>query len=82
MKAMTETQEAAATAAIASKTTYVAGTVTAVAGFTLGEVAALVGIGSTLTTLAATLFFKIRADRRAQLEHELRLAELKRPKED
>lgn len=63
----------AAVAALATKASYATGTATAVAGFTIGEWAGLVGIGAALATFVANLYFRIRADRRAQAEHELRL---------
>lgn len=67
----------AAVAALATKATYATSAATAIAGYTIGEWAALVGIGATLATFAANIYFKFRADNREQREHELRMAELK-----
>lgn len=63
----------AAVAALTTKVAYTVGAATALAGLTIGEWAGLVGIGATLATFVANLYFRFRADKRAQTEHELRL---------
>lgn len=64
------------TAATFSKATYAAGTMTAVAGLTLAEWVAIVGLLVTIATFAATIYFRIRDDRRAQKEHDERMNSL------
>jgi hypothetical protein len=63
-------------AAVFSKATYAAGTMTAVAGLTLAEWVAVVGLLVTIATFVATMYFRIRDDRRAQREHEQRMQEI------
>jgi hypothetical protein len=63
-------------AAVFSKATYAAGTMTAVAGLTLAEWVAIVGLLVTTATFVATMYFRIRDDHRAQQEHEQRMQEI------
>jgi hypothetical protein len=67
----------AGVAALATKASYTTSAATVLAGFTIGEWAALIGIGATLATFAANIYFRVRADRREEREHELRMAEYK-----
>lgn len=66
-------------AAVFSKATYAAGTMTAVAGLTLAEWVAIVGLLVTIATFVATIYFRIRDDRRAQKEHDERMKSLSTP---
>jgi 1,4-dihydroxy-2-naphthoate octaprenyltransferase len=70
-------QQDTLTSAAAAKATYAASAVTVIAGMTVGEWAALIGIGATLATFVANLWFKIRQDIREEREHELRMEEYK-----
>ena len=63
--------------ALATKASYATSAATVVAGFTIGEWAGLIGIGATLATFAANLYFRWRADQREEREHQLRMAEYK-----
>jgi hypothetical protein len=50
---------------------YSTSAATLIAGFSMNEWAAAAGIAGVLGTLAMNWYFKYRADRRAQVEHEL-----------
>ena len=64
-------------AEVATRAAYTSGAATVVAGVTLGEWAAAIGIVMTVATFLANLFFKFRLDRREQLEHEQRMQDAK-----
>ncbi len=70
-------QQDTITSAVAAKATYAASAATVIAGMTVGEWAALIGIGATLATFVANLWFKVRQDIREEREHELRMEEFK-----
>lgn len=71
-----------AVAETASKAVYVTSAGTVIANLTIGEWAALIGIGATVATFAANLFFRLRADRREQQLHERRMkAPVSKPKQ-
>jgi hypothetical protein len=72
-----ETINDAAVAALATKASYATSAATVIAGFTIGELAGLIGIGATLATFVANIYFRWRADQREEREHRLRVAELK-----
>jgi hypothetical protein len=63
--------------AAAAKASYTTGMATVAVGLTVGEWAALIGIGATVTTLIANLWFRIRKDTREAREHQLRMSEFK-----
>lgn len=65
-------------AAGASKAVYGSSAVTVLLGLTVGEWAALIGIGATLATFAANLWFNMRRDQR---ERELHLHQLRQTTE-
>ena len=67
------TQQEAILSAAAAKASYATGATTAVLGLTVGDWAALIGIGATAVTFVANLWFRWRLDRRQQSEYELRL---------
>ena len=64
-------------AAAAAKASYATGAATVALGLTVGDAAALIGIGATVTTLVANLWFRIRQDDREDREHQLRMEEYK-----
>jgi len=65
----------------ASKAVYASSAATVIANLTIGEWAALIGIGATVATFAANLFFRLRSDRRDQELHQRRMkAPAPRPK--
>jgi hypothetical protein len=59
--------------AAAAKASYATGATTAVLGLTVGDWAALIGIGATAVTFVANLWFRWRLDRRQERELEMRL---------
>ena len=67
---MTQNHTDATVAAVATKVTYTASAATVIAGFTLSELAALIGIIVTVSAFFVNLYFKWKADRREQIEHE------------
>ena len=62
-----------AVADTATRAVYATSAGTVVANLTIGEWAALIGIGATLATFAANVYFRARADKREQQLHERRL---------
>lgn len=60
-----------------AKATYALSGATVIAGFTLPEWTALVGLGMSFAMFVLTVYLKIKAELREQAEHELRLAELR-----
>jgi hypothetical protein len=70
----------AATSAVASKSTY-GGAATSVLGWLLSsEATVVIGIVVAVVGLAVNWYYKAKADRRQQAEHEARMARLKRGK--
>lgn len=63
--------------AVAAKATYATSAATVIAGLTIGDAAALVGIGATVATFVANIWFRLRQDDREDREHELRMSEYK-----
>ena len=63
-------------ATLATKAVYTTSAVTVIAGYTIGEWAGMIGIGATLATFAANIYFRVKADQREQTEHDIRMAKI------
>ena len=70
---MTEASSETVVAAVSAKAVYGSSAATILLGLTVGEWAALIGIGATLATLAANMWFNVRRDKREQELHQRRM---------